>query len=130
MSALLQAIQDATAEDLAQVDARIEALSAEIDGLRVLQKVLRAKLGHEPEPRVKKERPAKTDANRSTATEMLNRRRLAAQHLIRHGATPGNKLAQACGFDGLQVYTVCNHEWFTKTEQGYHITPEGRQAVG
>lgn len=133
MSDLLRAIQEAGADDLAAVNGRIESIEGELTSLRVLQRVLQAKLGCEPEPQPKKKREPKADAgghDRPTANEMTNRRRAAAQYLIRHGATSGAKLASACGFDGLQVYTVLNHEWFTKSEQGYHITPAGRQACG
>lgn len=134
MSDLLRAIQEAGADDLAAVNGRIESIEGELSSLRMLQRVLQAKLGCEPEPQPKKKREPKADAggghDRPTANEMSNRRRAAAQYLMRHGAQHSGQIATAIGYDVKNIARLLTHEWFTKSDQGWHITVAGRQACG
>ena len=133
---LLEAIQRATPADLEAVEKRMEQLNQELGALTILHKALSLKVNGVPATagrvsgRKRLTKDESEDARkRLTKDESEDARKRLAQYLAKNGATSAAALAERLTIPPTKVFNLLNHPWFTRSAQGYHITPEGRQAA-
>ena len=121
---LLEAIQRATPADLEAVEKRMEQLNQELGALTILHKALSLKVNGVPATAGRV-----SGRKRLTKDESEDARKRLAQYLAKNGATSAAALAERLTIPPTKVFNLLNHPWFTRSAQGYHITPEGRQAA-
>lgn len=128
--ALLDALSQATDDDLMAVQQELEELKTKMATLRVLHALLRTKLGVPSKPRGKKTSPTRLAGpvdNRTAGAR--NVRTAAARVLMRVSHMKLEILAGELGVEPDALRTVLNASpWFLSTSQGWHVTPDGRQA--
>lgn len=133
---LMDAIKAITVEDLAAVDKEITEKNAELGGLREVRRFMAMKVGV-----IKKKShgkraagqaatgtdPARPSAPKGTLSEKY--RRDVAKWLLEHGNSPTrlSKLADAVGMPDGSASAIIAHPWFTKSDQGYYLSPIGKQ---
>lgn len=99
-------------------------LGVEAPKKKRLQKAAPSANGH-----AKKPDALDRDLGPGTWLELMRLR--VAQYLIDNNGGPinGQQLMQRCGIQGAKLGEVMTCPWFHRSEQGWHITPAGRQAV-
>lgn len=133
---IMELLASATAEDLEQVRGEIAATQKKLDGLQAAERLLDIQLhGKPPKKCGAKKKAAATDAapkvngdSQTGGPEALRLR--VAQHLLKNGIVRGGPLAELCHVSASYISTLCKHDWFMSTEQGYALTPKGKQAIG
>ena len=119
---LVQMIQAATAEDKAQVDARIDEISKELESLRLVQKLLDVKLNGKPERKAPQKRQARAGStDGKTPREPTQRERVYDYLSVQGRPVKPATIASDTGIPVASVYTLLSHEWFKKTEDGWAI---------
>jgi hypothetical protein len=124
---LIEALEKVTQNDLKEIDTEIETQEKRLSALKKARTVVATRLGvrEEKKPGPRKKDDPKPDA--AAALEM-KRRRIATELL--KGSMNGHEVMNRCGVGGPQLAEVMAHPWFVKTPTGYHLTTEGRRAVG
>lgn len=138
---LLLDLESLTEGDLRQMDAHIDKTRRYIGQLLRMRTIIAARLGVKTPRKGKRLSGAdKVESNGSgrvseggrayrTKAQIEKERRDLATILL-NGAKHNGALASRTGLTSSHVaYLMNGHEWFTKSEQGYHLTPAGRQAV-
>ena len=116
---LLQAIENATAEDLEQINHEILTVEKKLASLKTLAKVLSTALHGEGPKKKFTRNPA-----------LLEKYRKDAATLLLNGPRRPAEIADECGIPKTRIAGVLECPWFAKTDQGVQITVEGRRSVG
>ncbi len=145
---LADLLNAATSTDLADLDQQMRALKTKLDGLRQLRNLIAVRLdpvtkagaAHHKKPTAAgggvgsdgSSNPARggsasSPAARASITD--ERRRAAVRHLSEHGPLPPMKIATALSIPQGSITALLDHEWFSKSSQGVHITTLARQDV-
>lgn len=124
MSKLLEAISEATAEDLAAVDEEIRELEQKLAGLREVARVLRVTLFGKP-PRkspARKPKPAAAagaDGGKPDATSFEDELRQEIHDtLTKFGPMKPGAIGVEIGQTAQYVGRLTAHEWFRKDTEG------------
>lgn len=129
---LLDVLKGVTQNDLDEIDTKINDLEGELDGLREVQKLVKVKLHGKPE-RKKPVRRARTpkdgDDGDADGDAGYEKKAKIAAYLSERGASQIRDIAAGCGLPPQGLHNYLNCPYFTKSSQGYHLTPEGRQAL-
>lgn len=126
-SGLFASFHGATGDDLAALRAREGALVDELAGLRVLIRALALRLGVSPKANGNGKAPAAP--KRRMGPVGVAERTEVVKHLAEFGPRPAEDVADDLGISMARLLKVLDHEWFTSSAQGTHITPAARQAV-
>jgi len=111
-----------TEEHVAELEAAIAAREKELVGLRQLHKLGLALLGKLP-PRkspVRKDRPEPVD---------ITTKRKQIAKFLSGGLKTGHQIITQCGTAPGKLAETMECPWFVKSDQGYYLTPLGRQQV-
>lgn len=118
---LLDAIKNATAEDLQAIDDRIAALDTELAALLAARKVVAIAVNGKPE---RKPRGAGTTAAaKSAKSDEMERRRQAIHDLLsEEGSLPVPVIAKRLNIHATAVgWAVRDHEWFEIKNGEVHV---------
>lgn len=119
---VLEALQQATTDDLALLDARIAQAERELKSLREARKVVALRL-HGDKPRVKK--PAYTKSARREQWDELRGR--IHDLLSREGSMPAGVIGQKLGEVPQRIgLVVREHPWFEVRDGEVHVARNGR----
>lgn len=127
-SPLIEALSRAGPEDLEQVTKEIALRENDLASLKLVERFLRAKLGAAAPPPVEKPPREPRQGKKATPAETLASRKAMAVLLGAEGCLSVAVLCSRMGVPDHKIYYFANHEWFSKTSQGIHLTPAGRQA--
>lgn len=109
-SALLQAIQKASADDLRKTDERIAELTRELDSLKAVRRVLDVRLNGKPE---KVAKPRAINAKASELAEQIH------DLISANGSMPVHVIAARLSVKPQSVAAcVTRSNWFRRTPEG------------
>lgn len=120
----LDALKQATEDDLAGVDERIAELTKELDSLHAARRVIDVML-HGKKARAK-------PGTRGTVPKggtVEGHRMKAAVYLSKYGITPMTKVVMECNIPEGSMTGVFNHEWFIKGNGGVQLSTVGQMAA-
>jgi hypothetical protein len=128
---LLDVLASVSADDLAEIDQRMEALQKELDTLAEARRLINVKVNGKPERKIGSRKKPAAAANSSGETGPSGEiARKAAQLLTTNGVMTVAKLAEKLNATYQAVYKAVQHPVFAKTEQGIALSPEGKRVFG
>jgi hypothetical protein len=123
---LLDALANATPDDLADVEHQMRDTEKKLGSLKALRRVLSIKLnGKQPSQK-------KTARGRPPATPVGGtdgRRLKVAMYLLHSGPTRPAVIANSCDIPMGSITAVLDHEWFQKVPDGAALTVLGPKAA-
>jgi hypothetical protein len=148
VSKLIDLLESAKADDLVEVDKRIAAKEQEIETLvagkrkeletlqltrklldtRVNGKKPRAKPGTK-KPRQPREVPGTGAGPADKGESTYEKRVKIAKYIDKYGSQQLPEIAANTGLSAQGLHFVMQCSYFKSSTQGYHLTPEGRQAL-
>lgn len=126
---LLDALDQVTEKDLADLDQQIAETRRRLEALQVCRKIAEVKIRGKPIRANPGSKPGKKKAPPGSGQDDADRRKIV-QLLAEKGAMRPATIGQELkiGFERVGDL-VTDHPWFIKTQQGIHITSHARQDV-
>jgi hypothetical protein len=137
-------MDQATDDDIEKLDRKIESLCAVRDCLK--DRLQKPSTNGHIKPAVAKKSHKKRDAKQHPLIKaspgspeglgdlgkhalMDARRKAVVRYLDKNAPRRSLEICKACDIPQGSITAAMNHEWFSKSEQGYHLTKEARQDV-
>lgn len=126
---LLDALQEASEEDLHVLDEQIAALRDKISTLQIAQKLIAVRLGVAPKTgaaahrksqkkSVPEEKGAEASPEDEAVTNKDRQRQLVYRYIMANGPSKLADLAKGCGIPMGSMNAVVDHAWFFRTAKG------------
>jgi hypothetical protein len=126
-SRLAKFVDGLTVADLEDLREEISATENRLKGMKKLEGVVATSLGKESAKKKYKHRESgKVDAE----TYLIEKRRKVAAFLLEHCPRTGHDIIVKCGIQPAKLAEVMLHPWFSKSDGGYHVTPQCRRDLG
>jgi hypothetical protein len=109
-----------TEEHVTELEAAIADREKELVGLRQLHKLGLALLGKLPERKARQKKAEPVD---------INTKRKQVARFLSAGIKNGQQVIHNCGVSPTKLAETMDCPWFAKSDQGWYLTPIGRQQV-
>ncbi len=126
---LLKLLNEATADDLAEIEIKIMTAEKELDALRTLRKVIDVKVNGPTQRKPRGTNGAGQRGPTAGAGTTEERVKQVAKYLLSSGTAKITTLAQLVGADGRGFHHVIKHPWFVQSGEFAKLSDEGKAAA-
>ena len=128
---LLSLIEGASEEDLTVLDESIESKERELLAMKSIRRTIALAIGIEkaPEPTKKPGPKPKVQTEDGELSNPEAKRMTIARYILKNGPLKSGKITELFNVGYGSISGMLKHAWFQSTENGYDLTPHGREMI-